>query len=148
MPALLAEGLAPGEDEPVPAEFTHAVEAYRAGRFAEALRGFEALAARDDGWLLAPEARLDRALAMAGLGPARGGAPHAAAHRRQPVPGGGGSGPGAGGIAPGSERLVKPSAQDRKLAFPDLLAPVTLPGAGDPLQSWRWRTGADATPGW
>jgi hypothetical protein len=33
-----------------------------------------------------------------------------------------------------------------KLAFPDLLAPVTLPGAGDPLQSWRWRTGLDATP--
>ena len=32
------------------------------------------------------------------------------------------------------------------LAFQDLLAPVTLPGAGDPLQSWRWRTGADATP--
>ena len=68
VPALLAEGLAPGEDEPVPDEFTRAVEAYRARRFAEALRGFEALAARDDGWLLAPEARLDRALAMAGLG--------------------------------------------------------------------------------
>jgi hypothetical protein len=33
-----------------------------------------------------------------------------------------------------------------KLAFQDLLAPVTLPGAGDPLQSWRWRTGLDATP--
>jgi len=32
------------------------------------------------------------------------------------------------------------------LAFPDLLASVTLPGAGDALQSWRWRTGADATP--
>ena len=32
------------------------------------------------------------------------------------------------------------------LAFQDLLASVTLPGAGDPLQSWRWRTGADATP--
>jgi tetratricopeptide (TPR) repeat protein len=68
VPALLAEGLAPGEDEPAPPEFTRAVEAYRARRFAEALRGFEALAARDDGWLLAPEARLDRALAMAGLG--------------------------------------------------------------------------------
>lgn len=67
-PALLPEGLAPGEDEPVPAEFTQAVEAYRARRFAEALRGFEALAARDDGWLLAPEARMNRALALAGLG--------------------------------------------------------------------------------
>ena len=33
-----------------------------------------------------------------------------------------------------------------KLAFQDLLAPVTLPGAGDPLQFWRWRTGSDATP--
>jgi tetratricopeptide (TPR) repeat protein len=67
-PDLLAEGLAPGEDDPAPPEFTQAVAAYRAGRFAEALRGFETLAARDDGWLLAPEARLDRALAMAGLG--------------------------------------------------------------------------------
>ena len=67
-PDLLAEGLAPGEDEPAPPEFAQAVAAYRAGRFAEALRGFETLAARDDGWLLAPEARLDRALAMAGLG--------------------------------------------------------------------------------
>jgi hypothetical protein len=67
-PALLPEGIAPGEDEPVPEEFTRAVEAYRARRFAEALRGFEALAAKDDGWLLGPEARLDRALALAGLG--------------------------------------------------------------------------------
>ena len=67
-PDLLPEGLAPGEDEPAPAEFTQAIAAYRAKRFAEALRGFEALAARDDGWLLAPEARLDRALALAGLG--------------------------------------------------------------------------------
>ena len=32
------------------------------------------------------------------------------------------------------------------LAFPDLLAPVTLPGTGDVLQSWRWRTGSDAAP--
>ena len=67
-PELLPEGLAPGEDEPAPAEFTQAVAAYRAKRFAEALRGFEALAARDDRWLLAPEARLDRALTLAGLG--------------------------------------------------------------------------------
>jgi tetratricopeptide (TPR) repeat protein len=67
-PALLPEGLAPGEDDPAPPEFTQAVAAYRAGRFADALRGFEALAARDDGWLLGPEARLNRALALAGLG--------------------------------------------------------------------------------
>ncbi|HET6898293.1 MAG TPA: T6SS immunity protein Tdi1 domain-containing protein [Vicinamibacteria bacterium] len=33
-----------------------------------------------------------------------------------------------------------------KLTFQDLLAPVTLPGSGDPLQAWRWRIGADATP--
>ena len=33
-----------------------------------------------------------------------------------------------------------------KLAFQDLLAPVTLPGVGDPLQFWRWRTGLEATP--
>jgi tetratricopeptide (TPR) repeat protein len=67
-PALLPDGLAPGEDDPPPAEFTAAVEAYRAKRYADALRGFEAVAARDDGWLLGPEARLDRALVLAGLG--------------------------------------------------------------------------------
>ena len=33
-----------------------------------------------------------------------------------------------------------------KLWFPDLLAPVTLPGDEDALQFWRWRTGPDATP--
>lgn len=33
-----------------------------------------------------------------------------------------------------------------KLTFQDLLAPVTLPGRGDPLETWRWRVGADATP--
>ena len=33
-----------------------------------------------------------------------------------------------------------------KLAFPDLLAPVTLPGPGDPLEFWRWRIGSDAAP--
>src|SRR5262249_33832427 len=66
--ALLSEGLAPGEDEPAPAEFTQAVEAYRAHRYSDALRAFEALGARDDGWLLPPEVRMDRALAMAGLG--------------------------------------------------------------------------------
>jgi hypothetical protein len=32
------------------------------------------------------------------------------------------------------------------LVFRDLLAPVTLPGEGDPLRLWRWRTGVEATP--
>jgi tetratricopeptide (TPR) repeat protein len=67
-PALLPEGLAPGEDDPAPAEFTAAVVAYREGRAAEALKAFSALEARGDGWLLGPEARLDRALSMAKLG--------------------------------------------------------------------------------
>lgn len=67
-PGLLEDGLAPGEDEPFPPEFAAAVEAYRAGRYREALKGFDALEARGDGWLLPPEARLDRALCLAGLG--------------------------------------------------------------------------------
>ena len=67
-PPLLPEGLAPGEDEPAPDEFTAAVAAYRARRAAEALRLFEGLEARGDGWLLPPEARLDRALCLAALG--------------------------------------------------------------------------------
>jgi tetratricopeptide (TPR) repeat protein len=67
-PGLLAEGLAPGEDEPFPPEFTAAVEAYRAGRHQAALDAIEALAARGDGWMLPPEARLNRALFLAGLG--------------------------------------------------------------------------------
>jgi len=66
--ALLPEGLAPGEDEPPPDEFTAAVAAYRARRAAEALRLFEGLEAKGDGWLLPPEARLDRALCLAALG--------------------------------------------------------------------------------
>ena len=68
LPGLLPEGLAPGEDEPAPAEFNGTVEAFRKGRKAEALRLFEGLEARGDGWLLPPEARLDRALCLAGLG--------------------------------------------------------------------------------
>ena len=68
LPALLPEGLAPGEDDPAPAEFTAAVEAYREGRAAEALKAFSALESRGDGWLLGPEARLNRALSMAKLG--------------------------------------------------------------------------------
>jgi len=67
-PALLPEGLAPGEDEPAPPDFTAAVGAYGGGRMAEALRAFEVLEAKGDGWLLSPEARLNRALCMAGLG--------------------------------------------------------------------------------
>ena len=67
-PALLPEGLAPGEDEPAPEEFDAAVAAYRAGRPAEALRGFEAIESKGDGWLLPPEGRLDRALSLAALG--------------------------------------------------------------------------------
>jgi tetratricopeptide (TPR) repeat protein len=67
-PGLLDDGLAPGEDEPFPPEFNAAVEAYRAGRYREALRGFDALESRGDGWLLPPEARLNRALCLAGTG--------------------------------------------------------------------------------
>lgn len=69
-PGLLPEGLAPGEDEPAPAEFTAAVSGYREGRAAEAQRLFDGLAARGDGWLLPPEARLDRALCLAKTGQA------------------------------------------------------------------------------
>jgi tetratricopeptide (TPR) repeat protein len=67
-PGLLSEGLAPGEDEPAPEGFAAAVKAYRAGRPGEALRLFEAVEAKGDGWLLPPEARLDRALCLAALG--------------------------------------------------------------------------------
>jgi tetratricopeptide (TPR) repeat protein len=67
-PALLPDGLAPGEDEPPPPEFAAAVEAYRSGRAAEAQKAFDALEARGDGWLLPPEARLDRALCLARAG--------------------------------------------------------------------------------
>jgi len=67
-PALLPEGIAPGEDEPPPAEFAAAVAAFRAGRAAEAQKLFDALEARGDGWLLPPEARLNRALCLARVG--------------------------------------------------------------------------------
>ena len=67
-PALLEDGLAPGEDEPSPPEFGAAVEAYRAGRYGEAMKSFDALEAKGDGWLLPPEARLNRALCLAGQG--------------------------------------------------------------------------------
>jgi len=70
-PGLLDDGLAPGEDEPFPSEFLAAVEAYRAARYAEAMKGFEGLEAKGDGWLLPPEARLNRALCLAGQGKRR-----------------------------------------------------------------------------
>ena len=68
LPGLLPEGLAPGEEAPPPPDFAAALEAYRGRQFAEALRGFEAVEARGDGFLLPPEARLNRALCLAGLG--------------------------------------------------------------------------------
>jgi hypothetical protein len=67
-PALLDDGLAPGEDDPPPPEFAEAVAAFRAGRPQDALRLFEVLENRGDGWLLSPEARLDRALCVAAAG--------------------------------------------------------------------------------
>jgi tetratricopeptide (TPR) repeat protein len=60
-PELLPESLAPGEDAPEPKEFTDAVAAFRAGRPQEAAKLFGVLEARGDGWLLPPEARLNRA---------------------------------------------------------------------------------------
>jgi tetratricopeptide (TPR) repeat protein len=67
-PGLLAEGLAPTEELPSPPEWDAAVAAYRAGKYAEALRLFEAVEAKGDGQLLPPEARLNRGLCLAGLG--------------------------------------------------------------------------------
>jgi hypothetical protein len=67
-PGLLPEGLVPGEDAPFPPEFAAAVEAYRAGRATEALAAVDALEAKGDGWLLPPEARIDRALCLARTG--------------------------------------------------------------------------------
>ena len=57
-PALLPEGLAPAKYAPALPEFEAAVRAFREGRFREAVAGFEAVAARDDGWLMPAEARL------------------------------------------------------------------------------------------
>jgi hypothetical protein len=65
---LLPEGLAPAEEEPMPAELQAAVAAFRAGRPAEAQRLFEAVAAKGDGQLLPPEARLNRGLCLAARG--------------------------------------------------------------------------------
>src|SRR5260221_6766926 len=67
-PALLPEGIAPGEDEAGPPEFAAAAEAFRKGQKAEALRLFDAVEAKGAAWLLPPEARLDRAQCLAALG--------------------------------------------------------------------------------
>jgi tetratricopeptide (TPR) repeat protein len=67
-PGLLEEGLAPAEDEPAPEPVAAALAAFRAGKFKEAHASFEALAKRDDGFLLEPEARLNRALCLLGMG--------------------------------------------------------------------------------
>lgn len=67
-PSAAPFGLVFGEDEPAPPEFVRADAAYRAGRFAEALTLVEGLEGRGDGWLLPPEARINRALILAGLG--------------------------------------------------------------------------------
>ena len=58
----------PARTSPLPPEFTAAAEAYRAGRAAEARKAFDALEAKGDGWLLPPEARLNRALCLARAG--------------------------------------------------------------------------------
>jgi hypothetical protein len=47
----------PGEDDPAPAEFTRRSRPIAPNASPRRCAGFEALAARDDGWLLAPEAR-------------------------------------------------------------------------------------------
>ena len=65
-PGLRPEGFAPPDDVPAPPEFDRLVEAYTAGRHAEALKLLEALEA--DGRLLPPEARLDRAIVLAAMG--------------------------------------------------------------------------------
>ena len=67
-PALTAEGLAPGEDLPLPGAFVAAADAYKAGQGLEALRFFDSLENKGDGWLLPPDARFDRALCLAAIG--------------------------------------------------------------------------------
>jgi hypothetical protein len=67
-PKLLAEGLAPGEDQPAPAAFTAAVDALRAGHGLEAIRFLDSLTSDQAGWLLPPEARFNRALALRAAG--------------------------------------------------------------------------------
>jgi tetratricopeptide (TPR) repeat protein len=67
-PELSSEGLAPGEDLPYPPEFEEAVRAFRAGDYRAALRSFDLLEKSADGWMLAPEARYNRALCLKALG--------------------------------------------------------------------------------
>jgi tetratricopeptide (TPR) repeat protein len=66
--ALLPEGWAPGEDEEQPAAFRRALDAYREGRPADALRLLAQLESEGEGWLLPPEARFNRALCLQKLG--------------------------------------------------------------------------------
>ena len=65
-PAFLDEGLAPAEDAESPRRSPRGLASFRAGRFQEALRSFDAAAA--EGVLLPPEARLNRAVCIARLG--------------------------------------------------------------------------------
>jgi hypothetical protein len=67
-PGLTPEGLAPGEDLPLPGAFVAAADAYKAGQGVPALRFLEALENKADGWLLPPESRFDRALCLAAAG--------------------------------------------------------------------------------
>ena len=67
-PGQQPEGLAPAEAVPPPPAFEAARQAYAAGRYAEALAAFERLSAPADAILLPPEARLNRALCLVGLG--------------------------------------------------------------------------------
>ena len=67
-PGLTAEGLAPGEDLPLPGPFVAGADAFKAGQGLPALRFFETLENKGDGWLLPPEARFDRALCLAAIG--------------------------------------------------------------------------------
>jgi hypothetical protein len=67
-PALDPQGLAPGEDLPLPGAFVAAADAYKAGQGLQALRFLETLENKGEGWLLPPEARFDRALCLAAMG--------------------------------------------------------------------------------
>lgn len=67
-PEPLPEGLVPGDDEPAPPEWRALVEAFRAGRAVDALASLDALASREDAWLLPPEQRLNRAVIQARMG--------------------------------------------------------------------------------
>jgi hypothetical protein len=67
-PALLPEGLAPSEEEPMPPEVDAAIAAFRAGKPAEAQRLFASAEAKGDGQILPPEGRLNRALCLAAQG--------------------------------------------------------------------------------